>query len=81
MKRDAGVRDAIASNDLTLLAGIIEAATHQGMHSFDQYLVELLAEDVIERDVAQTYAVNPASLDMRLRGIQTTRPILIPDRS
>jgi twitching motility protein PilT len=49
MLRDSGVQKAIESNDLKLLAGIIEAATEQGMHSFDQYLAELLAENIIDR--------------------------------
>ncbi len=43
MRRDRGVQDAIAANDVHLLGGIIEAAVGQGMHSFDQYLIELLA--------------------------------------
>lgn len=79
MKRDAGVQAAIQSNDLHLLAGIIEAAVGQGMHSFDQYLVELLAERIISEETARHYAVNRHRLEMMLRGIITTVPILEPD--
>ena len=43
-------RDAIRENNLHLLTGIIESANHVGMHSFDQYLQELLAAGVILED-------------------------------
>lgn len=80
MKRDKGVQDAILANDLHLLTGIIEAAVHQGMHTFDQYLTELLASGVITRETAERYAVNKHKLEMALRGIVTAAPILKPDR-
>ncbi len=79
LKRDAGVEEAVASNNLALLGGIIEASVHQGMHSFDQYLVELLAAGVIDERTARHYAVNQHRLDMTLRGIRTSQPILVPD--
>ena len=80
MKRDAGVQGAIQSNDLNLLAGIIEVSVSQGMHTFDQYLTELLADGVITRQTAEQYAVNRHKLDMTLRGIVTPTAILRPDR-
>ena len=80
MKRDKGVQEAIESNNLNMLAGIIEAGVGQGMHSFDQYLVELLAGGIITEEVARHYAVNKHRLDMALRGIVTTMPILELDR-
>jgi twitching motility protein PilT len=79
LKRDAGVQEAIAQNDLPLLTGIIEASVNQGMHTFDQYLIELLAAGVITRETAQAFAVNQHKLDLTLRGIFTQRPILRPD--
>ncbi len=79
MKRDTGVRDAIQKNDLHLLTGIIEAAVGQGMHSFDQYLTELLAGGIISEETARQFAVNKHRLDMALRGIVTAAPILQPD--
>jgi twitching motility protein PilT len=79
MKRDPGVREAIQTNNLQLLAGIIEVSLNQGMHSFDQYLIELLAAGVISRETAEHYAVNKHKLDMVLRGIVTHVPILKPD--
>jgi twitching motility protein PilT len=80
LKRDAGVESAIINHDLNLLAGIIEASTHMGMHSFDQYLVELYAADVISLDTLRHYAMNKARTDMLLRGISTPRAILKPER-
>jgi twitching motility protein PilT len=79
MKRDAGVQEAIQTNNLHLLTGIIEVSLNQGMHTFDQYLIELLATGVISRATAQHYAVNKHKLDMALRGILTYTPILKPD--
>lgn len=78
LRRDAGVQDAIADHQLHLLAGIIEASVNVGMHSFDQYLVELLAAGIVTDETARRYAVNRHALDMHLRGIVTTRPILRP---
>jgi Tfp pilus assembly ATPase PilU len=79
MKREAGVQEAILQNDLHLLTGIIEASVNQGMHTFDQYLIELLAAGVITKETAQLYAVNKHKLDLTLRGIVTHLPILRPD--
>lgn len=81
LKRDAGVQDAISRNDLGLLAGIIEVSVNQGMHSFDQYLMELLAAGVITQETAEFYAVNKHKLEMTLRGIVSHTPILKPDAS
>lgn len=79
LKRDAGVQSAIYSNNLALLNGIMETAVNQGMHTFDQYLVELLAEEVVTEEVARHYAVNKHRLDMTLRGIVSHAPILQPE--
>ena len=79
LKRDAGVQEAIQSNNLHLLTGIIEVSLNQGMHTFDQYLLELLAAGIVSRETAQHYAVNKHKLDMALRGILTYTPILKPD--
>lgn len=76
LRRDAGVSDAIRSNDLHLLAGIVESSNHVGMHSFDQYLQELLAAELIDIDIARHHAVNRHKLELALRGIETVRPIL-----
>lgn len=79
MRRDAGVAEAIRTNNLHLLTGIIESATHVGMHSFDQYLQELLAAGIVTQETAMTYAINRHRLELALRGIVTTQPILEPD--
>ncbi len=78
LRRDKGVQEAIQTNNLTLLTGIVEAAVHLGMHSFDQYLVELLAAGVISQETALQFAVNKHRLEMTLRGIVTVAPILRP---
>jgi len=79
LKRDSGVEAAIQSNDLHLLTGIIEVSINQGMHTFDQYLCELLAAGIISEETARYYAVNKHKLDMNLRGIVTQTAILRPD--
>lgn len=79
MKRDAGVQEAIRTNNLEILAGIIEVSVNRGMHTFDQYLIELLAAEIITPETARHYAVNKHKLDMTLRGIITHTPILKPD--
>lgn len=79
MKRDAGVAEAIQTNNLHLLTGIIEVSVNQGMHTFDQYLMELLAAGIIHEATARHYAINKHRLDMTLRGIVTNLPILKPD--
>ncbi len=78
LRRDAGVAGAIARNELALLTGIIEAATHVGMHSFDQYLRELLVAGVVDEATALHHAMNPRRLELALRGIRTEAAILRP---
>ncbi len=79
LRPDAGARAAILENQLHLLPGIIEASVHVGMHTFDQYLVELLAAEAITEETARRYAVNRHSLDLQLRGIVNPQAILRPD--
>ena len=79
MRRHVGLQEAIRTNRLELLNGIVEASVHEGMHSFDQYLTELLAAGTITPDTARQYAVNRHRLEMRLRGVRQTEPILQPD--
>lgn len=78
LRRDAGVMDAIRDNDLQLLTGILEQSNHVGMHSFDQYLQELLVAGMIDEGTARQYAVNPHRLDLALRGINLSQGILKP---
>ena len=75
---DAGVQEAIQTNNLHLLNGLIEASNNLGMHTFDQYLTELLAAKVITEETARHYAVNKHKLDLALRGIVMSTPILTP---
>lgn len=79
MKRDAGVEEAIRNNNLHLLSGIIEVSVSRGMHTFDQYLIELLAEGIISERTAFQYAVNRHKLELTLRGLAPQNAILRPD--
>lgn len=79
MRRDAGIQEALRNNELHLLTGIVESANFVGMHSFDQYLMELLAAGIVTEETARDYAVNRHRLDLALRGIVTSQPILSPD--
>jgi twitching motility protein PilT len=81
LRRDKGVQEAILTNNLHLLHGIVEASVGQGMHSFDQYLIELLAAGQISEETARLYSVNKHRLDMVLRGIANKMSILRPDEN
>ncbi len=80
MKRDAGTQEAILTNNLHLLTGVIEVSNGQGMHTFDQYLLELLAAGVVSEETARRFAVNRHKLELSLRGIVTATAILNPTR-
>ncbi len=80
MKRNIGIVDAIAHNDLRLLTGHIEAAVHEGMHTFDQYLMQLLKSDYVTVDTARHFAVNWSRMEMELNGfVPLSNGILKPD--
>ncbi len=79
MKRDRTVQQAIEKNELNRLTEIIEVCTQLGMHSFDQYLTELLIAGYISDGIAKSYAVNRHRLEMLLAGYQTNEGILLPD--
>lgn len=79
LRSDEGVREAIRTHELNLLNGIIEASVNLGMHTFDQYLLELLAAGIVDDDTAHRFAVNRHKLDLTLRGIETSTPILRRD--
>jgi twitching motility protein PilT len=81
LRVDLGAQQAVAENQLHLLDGIVEAAVGQGMHSFDQYLIELLAAGHVTEEVAREYAVNRHRLDLMLRGIVTNAAILKQDKA
>jgi twitching motility protein PilT len=79
LRRDAGVQEAVQTNNLHLLNGIIEVSINQGMHTFDQYLLELYSAGTVSRETVQAYAVHPHKVDMALRGFLSPAPILEPD--
>jgi pilus retraction protein PilT len=83
MRRNAGTQQAIARNDLHLLAGHIEASLNEGMHSFDQYLMQLLKGGFVTEETARHYAVNWSRVDMEIHGFAPEAPGLLkpdPDR-
>ncbi len=65
MKCNSGTQEAIARNDLLLLTGHIEASLNEGMHSFDQYLLQLLKGGFVTEETARHYAVNWSKVDTR----------------
>lgn len=80
MRRNTATHDAIARNDPHLLTGVIEACANEGMHSFDQHLLQLLKSGRVTVDVAKYYAVNWNRLDMEMHGYAHSLPgILKPD--
>jgi len=80
MKRNLGIEEAIAHNDLHLLNGQIECSLHEGMHTFDQYLFQLYQSRRITLETAKHYAVNWNKVEMESRGFVPAMPgILKPD--
>jgi pilus retraction protein PilT len=81
MRRSIATQDAVARNDANLLAGVIEASANEGMHSFDQHLMQLLRVEKVTSATARYYAVNWNRLEMEMNGYTSTLPgILKPDR-
>jgi len=80
MKHNAGTQEAIVRNDLHLLTGHIEASVNEGMHSFDQYLMQLVKSEYVTLETARHYAVNWSRVDMESHGFAPAMPgILKPD--
>jgi len=80
MKRNLGIQEAIATNELHLLNGQIESSLHEGMHSFDQYLFQLYQGHRVTLDTARYYAVNWNKMEMESQGFVPAMPgILKPD--
>lgn len=80
MRRNTGTQEAIARNDLHLLTGHIEASLNDGMHSFDQYLMQLLKGGYVTLETARHYAVNWNRVEMESHGFAPAMPgILKPD--
>ena len=80
MKRNSATQEAIARNDLHLLTGIIESSVNEGMHSFDQHLIQLLRDGSVTLEMTKYYAVNWNRLEMEMHGFASSLPgILKPD--
>jgi twitching motility protein PilT len=81
MKHNLGIQDAILRNDPHQLNGYIESSLNDGMHSFDQYLLQLYQGGRVTLDVARHYAVNWNKVEMESRGFVPAMPgILKPDK-
>ena len=81
MRRTSATQEAIARNDLRLLTGIIEASVNEGMHSFDQHLMQLFKRQYVTLETARYYASNWNRLEMEMHGYASSLPgILKPDR-
>lgn len=79
MKRDQTIQHAIEEHELNRLTEILEVCNHLGMHSFDQYLTELMIAGYVSEETARTYAVNRHRFEMLLAGYQANQGILLPD--
>ena len=81
MKINLGIQDAILRNDLRQVNGYIESSLNEGMHSFDQYLLQLYQGGRVALEVAKHYAVNWNKVEMESRGFVPAMPgILKPDK-
>jgi twitching motility protein PilT len=74
MKRNLGVQEAISQNNLHLLTGNIEASINEGMHSFDQYLMQLRKSGRVTLEVAKHYANNWEKVEMESHGFLPALP-------
>ena len=80
LRRNLGIQEAITRNDLHLLNGYIESSLHEGMHSFDQYLLQLYQNGRVTLETAKHYAINWNKVDMESRGFVPAMPgILKPE--
>jgi Tfp pilus assembly pilus retraction ATPase PilT len=80
MRRNTATQDAVARNDLPLLTGVIEGSVNEGMHRFDQHLMQLLKRESVAVETARYYAVNWNRLEMKMHGYTSRMPgILKPD--
>jgi twitching motility protein PilT len=80
MKRNVGTQDAVARNDLALVASNIEASVNEGMHSFDQYLMQLFKGGYVTLDTARHYANNWSRVEMEMHGFAPSAGSLLkPD--
>lgn len=68
LKRNVGTEDAVARNDLALLTSNIEASVSEGMHSFDQYLMQLFKGGYVTLETARHYANNWSRVEMDMHG-------------
>lgn len=80
MKRNMGTQEAIARNDMAQLASNIEASVNEGMHSFDQYLMQLLKGGYVKIEIAKYYANNWSRMQMDMHGFApSSGSLLKPD--
>ncbi len=80
MGRNSATRDAIARNDMHMLAGVIEASVTEGMRSFDQHLMQLFQQEAVTLETARYYASNWNRMEMEMHGYTSSMPgILKPD--
>jgi Tfp pilus assembly ATPase PilU len=57
---------------------VIEASVSTGMHSFDQYLIELVASEMVTQETALIYAINQHRVEMLMHGYKVQETILKP---
>jgi Tfp pilus assembly pilus retraction ATPase PilT len=63
-----------------LLASKIEATVSEGMHSFDQYLMQLFKRGYVTLETARHYANNWSRVEMDMHGFaRSVGSLLKPD--
>ncbi|HXM38030.1 MAG TPA: PilT/PilU family type 4a pilus ATPase [Gemmatimonadales bacterium] len=83
MLATGNVRDMIREKDRTLgLHDYIKASREQyGMQTFDQHLMDLVAEDVVTYETALAAASNPADFQLQVRTLRRRSRVASPAQS
>jgi twitching motility protein PilT len=70
------IRDCIREQDRLEEIGDLIAGgrTQYGSQTFDQHLMDLVKEDIIDFEVAKAHANNPNDFDLKLRGFGDSKP-------
>lgn len=65
----------IKENSLNKLAGYVESSTDEGMHTYDQYLIELHVAGVISRRIVLEYCLNRTYVERVFEKAKKPKPI------
>lgn len=68
MIANAAIRNLIRENKIFQIENIIQTSSSKGMKTMDMSLYELYRQNLISRENAMLYSVNPQNMDSLLRG-------------